>query len=68
VLVYPVPGSTPKAGAVYTLCTALREFFLHPNCCTPHRVGYVFQRREMHRIHHDDMLRFRDVLPGNGAP
>jgi sterol desaturase/sphingolipid hydroxylase (fatty acid hydroxylase superfamily) len=53
VLVYPLLGLSPEAGAVYTLCTALGEFFYHTNCRTPHWVGYVFQRPEMHRIHHE---------------
>jgi len=53
VLVYPVLGLSTEAGAVYTLCTALGEFFYHTNCRTPHWVGYVFQRPEMHRIHHE---------------
>jgi sterol desaturase/sphingolipid hydroxylase (fatty acid hydroxylase superfamily) len=52
-LVYLVLGLSPEAGAVYTLCTALGEFFYHTNVRTPRWVGYVFQRPEMHRIHHE---------------
>lgn len=52
VLVYAVLGLSPAAGACYTLFTALGEFFYHGNWRTPHWVGYVFQRPEMHRIHH----------------
>jgi sterol desaturase/sphingolipid hydroxylase (fatty acid hydroxylase superfamily) len=52
VLVYSVLGVTVDAAAVYTLCTALGEFFYHTNWRTPHWIGYVFQRPEMHRIHH----------------
>jgi sterol desaturase/sphingolipid hydroxylase (fatty acid hydroxylase superfamily) len=48
-----VLGLSVEAGAIYTLCTALGEFFYHTNCRTPHFVGYVFQRPEMHRIHHE---------------
>lgn len=51
-LVYAVLGLDPAAGAVYTLCTALGEFFFHTNLRSPRWVGYVFQRPEMHRIHH----------------
>ncbi len=51
-LVYATLGLSPEAGAVYTLCTALGEFFYHTNVKTPRWVGYVFQRPEMHRIHH----------------
>lgn len=52
VLVYAVLGLSLEAGAVYTLCCALGEFFYHTNCRTPRWIGYVFQRPEMHRIHH----------------
>ena len=52
-LVYTVLGLSLEAAAVYTLCTALGEFFYHANVRTPHWVGYVFQRPEMHRIHHE---------------
>lgn len=51
-LVYTLLGLSPEAGAFYTLCTALGEFFYHTNVRTPRWVGYVFQRPEMHRIHH----------------
>ena len=51
-LVYALLGLSPAAGAVYTLCTALGEFFYHTNVRTPRWVGLVFQRPEMHRIHH----------------
>ncbi len=53
VLVYVVLGLSLEAGAVYTLCTALGEFFYHTNCRTPRWIGFVFQRPEMHRIHHE---------------
>ena len=51
-LVYGLLGLSPEAGGVYTLCTALGEFFYHTNVKTPRWVGYFFQRPEMHRIHH----------------
>jgi sterol desaturase/sphingolipid hydroxylase (fatty acid hydroxylase superfamily) len=51
-LVYALLGLNPAAGAVYTLCTALGEFFYHTNMRTPQWVGWFFQRPEMHRIHH----------------
>lgn len=53
VLVYALLGLTPEAGAVYTLCTALGEFFYHTNVTTPRWIGWFFQRPEMHRIHHE---------------
>ncbi|MBJ6760438.1 sterol desaturase family protein [Myxococcaceae bacterium JPH2] len=52
-LVYTVLGLSPAAGAVYTACTALGEFFYHTNVRTPQWVGWFFQRPEMHRIHHE---------------
>jgi sterol desaturase/sphingolipid hydroxylase (fatty acid hydroxylase superfamily) len=51
-LVYALLGLSPAAGAIYTACTALGEFFYHTSIRTPRWVGYVFQRPEMHRIHH----------------
>ena len=51
-LVYATLGLSPEAGAVYTLCTALGEFFYHTSVRTPRWVGWFFQRPEMHRIHH----------------
>ena len=47
-----VLGLSPEAGACYTLCTALDECFYLTNWRTPHGVGDVFQRPEMHRSHH----------------
>jgi sterol desaturase/sphingolipid hydroxylase (fatty acid hydroxylase superfamily) len=51
-LVYTFLGLSIEAGIVYTFCTAIGEFFYHTNVKTPHWVGYIFQRPEMHRIHH----------------
>jgi sterol desaturase/sphingolipid hydroxylase (fatty acid hydroxylase superfamily) len=52
-LVYTLLGLNPEAGAIYTLCTAVGEFFYHTNVKTPQWIGYIFQRPEMHRIHHE---------------
>src|SRR5882672_3912044 len=51
-LVYTLLGLSLEGGATYTLCTALGEFFFHTNIKTPRWVGFLFQRPEMHRIHH----------------
>ncbi len=51
-LVFTVLGLSVEASAVYTACTALGEFFYHTSVCTPRWIGFVFQRPEMHRIHH----------------
>jgi sterol desaturase/sphingolipid hydroxylase (fatty acid hydroxylase superfamily) len=52
VLVYTVLGLSLEAAAMYTFFTAIGEFFYHTNVRTPRWVGFVFQRPEMHRIHH----------------
>ena len=52
IIVYSILGLNLEAGAFYTACTALGEFFYHTNVKTPQWVGYFFQRPEMHRIHH----------------
>jgi sterol desaturase/sphingolipid hydroxylase (fatty acid hydroxylase superfamily) len=51
-LVYSLLGLSLQAGAWYTFCTAVGEFFYHTNIKTPRWVGFFFQRPEMHRIHH----------------
>ena len=51
-IVYVLLGLSLEAGAIYTACTAIGEFFYHTNVRTPRWVGYFFQRPEMHRIHH----------------
>lgn len=50
--VYFLLGFDVAAGAWLTLYTAVAEFLYHMNVKTPHWLGYVFQRPEMHRIHH----------------
>lgn len=52
-IVYTLLGLDLKAGAIYTALTALGEFFYHTSVRTPRWIGYVFQRPEMHRIHHE---------------
>jgi sterol desaturase/sphingolipid hydroxylase (fatty acid hydroxylase superfamily) len=52
ILVYTLLGLSLEAGAIYTFCTAVGEFFYHTNVKTPRWVGFIFQRPEMHRIHH----------------
>jgi sterol desaturase/sphingolipid hydroxylase (fatty acid hydroxylase superfamily) len=51
-LVYTFLGLSPEAGVIYTACTAFGEFSYHTNIKTPRWVGFIFQRPEMHRIHH----------------
>jgi len=51
-IVYTLLGCSVQAGAVYTLLTALAEFFYHINLRTPQWLGRLIQRPESHRIHH----------------
>lgn len=53
VLVYLLLGLSVEAAGAYTFFTAVGEFFYHTNVRTPRWVGYIFQRPEMHRIHHE---------------
>jgi sterol desaturase/sphingolipid hydroxylase (fatty acid hydroxylase superfamily) len=52
-LCYTLLGLSPAGGAVFTACCALGEFVYHTNVRTPRWMGLVFQRPEMHRIHHE---------------
>jgi sterol desaturase/sphingolipid hydroxylase (fatty acid hydroxylase superfamily) len=51
-IVYPLLGCTVEAGALYTLLTAVAEYFYHWNVRTPHWLGVFIQRPEAHRVHH----------------
>ncbi|MCR9214319.1 MAG: sterol desaturase family protein [Proteobacteria bacterium] len=51
-LVYTFLGLSIEAAAIYTFLTAIGEFFYHTNVKTPRWIGFIFQRPEMHRIHH----------------
>jgi len=51
-IVYLLFGCSVKAGAYYTLLTAIAEYFYHWNINTPHWLGYIIQRPDSHRVHH----------------
>lgn len=51
-LTYLVFGLTIEGAAVYTAFTLCAQFAVHVNVRTPHWLGYLFQRPEMHRLHH----------------
>ena len=53
ILCYCMLGLSPEGGAVFTACCAIGEFVYHTNVRTPRGLGFVFQRPEMHRIHHE---------------
>lgn len=50
---YGLLGVTPEAGAVYTALTGAAELFYHWNVRTPRWLGWIIQRPEMHRLHHE---------------
>jgi sterol desaturase/sphingolipid hydroxylase (fatty acid hydroxylase superfamily) len=55
-IVYLAVGLGPGAAAVAVALSGLAELFYHWNVRTPVWVGYVFQRPESHRVHHQEGL------------
>jgi sterol desaturase/sphingolipid hydroxylase (fatty acid hydroxylase superfamily) len=51
-IIYPLLGCSPTVAGYYTFLIAVGEYFYHWNINTPRWVGYVFQRPESHRVHH----------------
>jgi sterol desaturase/sphingolipid hydroxylase (fatty acid hydroxylase superfamily) len=51
-LLFLVLGLSPKLAGAVVLITGVAELFYHWNVRTPYWLGYVFQRPEMHRVHH----------------
>jgi len=51
-IVYFLLGCSVQAGVYYTFLTAIAEYFYHWNIRTPHWFGYLVQRPESHRVHH----------------
>ncbi len=52
-ILYGLLGLSPQAGAVAVLVTGLAELVYHWNVSTPRWLGWVFQRPEMHCVHHE---------------
>lgn len=52
VVLYLVAGVSPAAASIAVLLTGLAELFYHWNVRTPHWLGYLIQRPESHRVHH----------------
>jgi sterol desaturase/sphingolipid hydroxylase (fatty acid hydroxylase superfamily) len=48
-----VLGLNLEAASWSLLFAAIGEYAYHMNVKTPHWIGYIFQRPEMHRIHHE---------------
>ena len=51
-IVYSFFGLSIVGGAFFTFLTAVGEYFYHWNIRTPVKMGFIFQRPESHRIHH----------------
>jgi sterol desaturase/sphingolipid hydroxylase (fatty acid hydroxylase superfamily) len=51
-ITYTLLGVSLPAAALYTVFTAVAEFFYHWNVHTPRWLGPIFQRPESHRVHH----------------
>lgn len=49
---YLLLGISVESAGWCLLYSSFAEYFYHMNIKTPHWVGYIFQRPEMHRIHH----------------
>jgi len=49
---YCLLGLSLEAGGWVIVLTSYAEFFYHMNVRTPHWVGYLVQRPEAHRVHH----------------
>jgi len=45
-------GLSVESAAYCLLLSSIGEYVYHMNIKTPHIMGYIFQRPEMHRIHH----------------
>lgn len=54
-ILYLLLGCTITAGVIYTFLTAMAEYFYHWNIHTPRWIGYIVQRPDSHRIHHQYM-------------
>ncbi len=51
-LVFALLGCSVEVAAIYTAITAVAEYFYHWNIRTPRWIGWLIQRPESHRIHH----------------
>jgi sterol desaturase/sphingolipid hydroxylase (fatty acid hydroxylase superfamily) len=51
-IVFTLLGCSIRAAAYYTFLSAIAEYFYHWNIKTPHWFGYLVQRPESHRVHH----------------
>ncbi len=57
---YLLLGLNVEAVAWTILFSSLGEYFYHMNIRTPHWIGYLFQRPEMHKIHHKEGVHYNN--------
>ena len=51
-ITFLILGMSIESAGYCILLSSIGEYFYHMNIKTPHWLGYIFQRPEMHRIHH----------------
>jgi sterol desaturase/sphingolipid hydroxylase (fatty acid hydroxylase superfamily) len=52
-VLYVIVGLEPATAAIVTAVAGVAELVYHWNVATPHWLGYLFQRPESHRRHHE---------------
>ncbi len=52
-ILHVLVGLTPQSAAIVVTITGIAELFYHCNVRTPYWLGFVFQRPESHRRHHE---------------
>ena len=55
-ILYLAVGVGSEAATLAVLLSGLAELVYHWNVCTPHWLGYIFQRPESHCVHHQEGL------------
>ncbi|MEL7237587.1 MAG: sterol desaturase family protein [Planctomycetota bacterium] len=53
-ILYVLAGCSPTSASYAVLLTGLAELVYHWNVSTPRWMGYIFQRPEMHCVHHQE--------------
>lgn len=51
-IVYTICGADLTAAGYVNIISSVAEFFYHVNIKTPQWLGYIIQRPEMHKVHH----------------
>ena len=57
---YLLLGLNVEAVAWTILYSSIGEYIYHMNIKTPHWIGYIFQRPEMHKIHHKEGVHYNN--------